>query len=177
MTRIILIGMKACGKTTVGNLLSKKLRLPFVELDYEIEKKHLSIKNEEMPFREIFKKYGEKYFRDLETDTLLEILKIWKDKDFIFACGGGTPLKNKNRKILKNMGKNIFLDVNKDVLLERILKDGIPSFFPYPDDPEKSLDELLSRRLPIYQGLAEFTFTIDKETPEEIVNKFLANIY
>lgn len=169
--------MKGCGKTTVGKILSQKWGIPFVELDNEIEKKHFIDRKEKLSFREIFKKYGKKYFRDLETDTLLEILKIWKDKDFIFACGGGTPLKNKNRKILKNMGKNIFLDVNKDVLLERILKDGIPSFFPYPDDPEKSLDELLSRRLPIYQGLAEFTFTIDKETPEEIVNKFLANIY
>ncbi|MBI4990819.1 AAA family ATPase [Candidatus Gottesmanbacteria bacterium] len=175
--RIILIGMKACGKTTVGKFLSQKLGVSFVELDNEIEKKHLNDKNEKLSFREIFKKYGKKYFRDLETNTLSEISKILAGKDFVFACGGGTPLKNKNRKILKNLGKNIFLDVNREVLLERILKDGLPSFFPYPDDPEKSLDELLSKRLPVYQELAEFTLTIDKETPEEIVNKFLENIY
>lgn len=176
MIRIILIGMKGCGKTTVGTFLSKKLGAPFVELDNEIEKKHANLKNENLPFREIFTRYGKKYFRDLETNTLLELSKKWQEKGFVFACGGGTPLKNKNRKILRNMGKIIFLDVKRNVLLGRILKDGVPSFLPYPNEPKKSLEELLNSRLPVYQELSEFSLTIDKESPEEIINKILATI-
>ncbi len=176
MKNIILIGMKACGKTTIGKILAQKLSISFIELDDEIEKKYLSIKKEKLSFKEIYSKYGKKYFRNLETDTLLEISKIAKEKDFVLACGGGTPLKNINKKILKRLGKNIFLDVNREVLLERILKNDIPSFFPFPDNPKKSLDELLKKRLPVYRELAEFTLTIDKETPEEIVNKLSKNL-
>lgn len=163
--------MKGCGKTTVGKLLSQKLGVSFIELDSQVEKKHLSLKNEKLSFREIFRNYGKKYFRELETNTLLEISKILENKDFVLACGGGTPLKNKNRKILIKMGKIIFLDVNKNTLLERILKDGVPSFFLYPNDPKKSLEELLNKRTPVYQELSEFALTIDQETPEKIVNK------
>lgn len=174
--RLILIGMKTCGKTTVGKLLSQKLGLSFVELDNEIETKHFLDKNEKLSFREIFRKYGKTYFRNIESDTLLELSKLLADKEFVFASGGGTPLKNKNSKILKKLGFNIFLNVDKEILLERILKDGISSFFPFPDNPEKSLDELLKQRLPIYEQLAQFSLTINIETPEEIVDKILKEI-
>lgn len=176
MTQLILIGMKSCGKTTIGRLLSQKLDCLFVELDVEIEMQHQFNKSEKLTSRDIYKKYGKNYFRDLETEVLLNTSKVLKKQNFVFACGGGTPLKNKNKKILKNLGVNIFLEVSREVLLERILKNGIPSFFPYQLDPDKSFDELMRKRLPIYEELAAFRIKIDKEVPEKIVNKILKEI-
>lgn len=170
---IILIGMKACGKSTVGKLLAQKLGIEFIELDQEIEKDHLTNKKEKLEFREIFKKHGTKYFRDLESEILEKISREKKSKKFILSCGGGTPLDENNQKILKKLGKVIFLDTDKEILLPRILKHGVPSFFPYPGDPKKSLDELLKKRKPIYEKIADRIISFTNESPEELVIKVI----
>ncbi len=171
MNKIILIGMKACGKTTVGKTLSERLNIPFIELDQEIEKRHFFHSKEKLLCREIFKRMGKIYFRNLETIVLSDFSKILCEKSYIFSCGGGTPLKNHNRKILSRMGTIIFIDTNKEVIWERILKDGIPSFFPKSEDSKKALDDLLEKRLPVYRDLAKITVQIDKENPNEIADK------
>ena len=173
MDNIILIGMKACGKSTVGKLLAKKLGIKFIELDKEIEKVHLMNKKEKLNFREIFKKHGAVYFRQLESEVLKKISQEKKEKKFVLSCGGETPLDENNQKILKKLGKVIFLDADKMILLPRILKHGIPAFFPYPCDPKKSRDELLEKRKPVYEKIADKTISFDDETPEELVNKII----
>jgi shikimate kinase len=171
--KIILIGMKGCGKTTVGKVLAEKLQVQFVDSDAEIERAHMVRKNETLTFREIFKKYGAEYFYDLDAEMLQNITEKLADIDFVFACAGGTPLQEKNQETLRNLGTIMFLNVEKHILLKRILKDGIPVFFPYQDDPEKSLDELLEKRLPIYEKLGNFKIDITNETPEEIADKII----
>ena len=151
---IILIGMKGCGKTTIGTLLAEKLQLPFIDADTEIEKMHRRETGEALSFRQIFKNYGAEYFRALETRTLQHIAKECGNMDFVFACGGQTPLYEENQQILATLGKIIFLQVETEVLLQRILAQGIPAFFPYQDDPERSLNELLAERVPTYKKLA-----------------------
>ena len=174
--RIILIGMKGCGKTTVGTLLAKKLQISFIDSDTEIEKTHGREKGEAISFRQIFKQYGEKYFRALETRTLKHIAEEFGDTDFVFACGGRTPLQEENQEILIGLGKIIFLNVEKDILLKRILVQGIPAFFPYPADPSKSLDELLTERLPAYKKLADVTIDAGEGTSEEIVHTIMTEL-
>ncbi len=174
MKNIILIGMKACGKSTVGKLLARKLGIEFLELDQEIEKVHLMNRKKKLNFREIFKKHGAIYFRQLESKILKNISREEKEKKFVLSCGGGTPLNESNQEILKELGKVIFLDVDKIVLLPRILKHGVPAFFPYPNNPKKSLDELLEKRKPIYEKTADKTISFDDETPEELVKKIIS---
>lgn len=169
--KLVLIGMKACGKSTVGKILSQKLNIAFVELDAEIEKRHLFNTKEKQLCREIFNIRGKIYFRNLETEVLSDLSKILANKDYILSCGGGAPLKNQNRKILRHMGKIIFIDTKNNVLLERILKEGIPSFFPPDLDPEIALEQLLLKRLPVYKGLSDLCIPIDKDTPVEIADK------
>ena len=72
---IILIGMKGCGKTTIGTSLAEKLQVPFIDADTEIEKTHRRETGEALSFRQIFKNYGAEYFRALETRTLQHIAK------------------------------------------------------------------------------------------------------
>ena len=169
----ILIGMKACGKSTVGRLLAKKLKIKFLELDQEIEKVHLLNKKDNITFREIFKKHGVDYFRQLESIALEKIFKEKKTKEFVLSCGGGTPLDEKNRIIIKKLGRVIFLDADEDVLFQRITKHGIPAFFPYPNDQKKSLSELLEKRRPIYNMIADKIISFENESPEELVEKII----
>jgi shikimate kinase len=169
---IILIGMKACGKSTVGKLLAQKMKIDFIELDEEIEKTNFIWKKERLTFREIFKKQGADFFRSLENRVLNNIGQK-SGKFFVLSCGGGTPLNINNQKLLKRLGKIIFLNADEETLLPRILKHGIPAFFPFPDDPEKSLKNLLKKRRPIYEKIADQIISFKNESPEELVEKII----
>ena len=116
--------MKACGKTTIGTLLSEKLQLLFIDSDTEIEIIHKQEGDEAISFRQIFKKYGEKYFDTLDRRILKHVAKEYGNADLIFACSGRTPLQEGNQEILFGLGQIIFLNVEKSVLLKRILAQG-----------------------------------------------------
>jgi shikimate kinase len=174
--RIILIGMKGCGKTTVGTLLAETLRIPFIDADTEIEKMHKRESGEALSVRQIFKQYGETYFQALDTRTLKHIANEFAHTGFVFACGGRTPLQEENQEMLRGLGKIIFLHVEKGVLLKRILAQGIPAFFPYQDDPERSLDELLTERVPAYKKLADLTIDAGEGTSEEVIHTILKEL-
>jgi shikimate kinase len=174
--RIVLIGMKGCGKTTIGTLLAEKMQIPFIDADDEIEKTHRQESGEDISFREIFRKYGDEYFNALDRKTLKHLASEYGNTSFIFACSGRTPLQEANREILAGLGEIIFLHIEKAVLLRRLLARGIPAFFPYQDDPEKSLDELLVERLPTYKKLAARTIDVSVGTPEEFVTTIMAEV-
>ena len=65
------------------------------------------------------------------------------------------------------------MDVDKIVLLPRILKHGVPAFFSHPNDPKKSLDELLKKRKPVYEKIADEIINFNSESPEELVKKII----
>jgi len=174
--RILLIGMKGCGKTTVGTLLAETLQVPFIDADIEIERMHRRERGEALSFRQIFKQYGETYFQALETRMLKHIANEFAYTDFVFASGGRTPLQEENQDILPRLGTIIFLHVDKAILLKRFLAQGIPAFFPYQDDPERSLDELLTQRVPAYKRLADLTIDVGEGTSEEVMHTILMEL-
>lgn len=165
MKNIILIGMKSAGKTTVGRALALLLNMPFLELDECIEDLHATKAGKRMSCREIFIAIGESNFRALETEALHTVSR---QDHAVVSCGGGTPLSQENQKLLKSMGTIIFLDVDEAVLLARIIKGGVPAFFPFPNDPKRSLHTLLTTRNPVYQKIATITVMVHNETPELI---------
>lgn len=171
--KVILIGMKASGKSTVGRLLAKKLQLDFIELDNEIEKNHWQAKKERLTCREIFKKYGAAYFCALDQQALQLVAERNKNNSLVLSCGGSTPLNPKNLRLLKQLGQIIFLDTDERVLLPRILKHGRPAFFSDPDDPAKSLLELMKKRRPIYSRTADQMISFTNESPAELVEKII----
>ena len=173
---IILIGMKGCGKTTIGRLLAEELGVPFLDADTEIEKLHQRERDEALSFRQIFQQYGAAYFHALDSRALQHLAHEYAHKDFVFACGGRTPLQEENQAILANLGTILFLNVEQRVLLKRILAQGIPVFFPYPDDPAKSLDELLRERAPIYSKLAHLTVDIGEGTYQHVLHTVLRKL-
>ena len=110
---IYLIGMMGAGKTTVGQSLSRKISLEFLDIDIELQKLM------DMSISMIFSQYGEKRFRMIESTFFREISKAGQ---LVYAIGGGTILDQSNQKIIKK-GISIFLDCSLDELINRIEKD------------------------------------------------------
>jgi shikimate kinase len=174
--RIILIGMKGCGKTTLGKRLARRLALPFIDSDAEIERTHRQERGEALPFRQIFARYGAAYFRALDTRMLQRVAEDYGDRDFVLSCGGQTPLQAENQAVLKRLGTVVYLQVARNVLLQRILAQGVPASFPYPDDPARSLDVLLAERLPTYTKLADITFDTSSGQVDELVAMLITEL-
>ena len=99
--KIYLIGMPGCGKSTLGKKLAEKINYKFIDMDNYIEMKA------GMFIDEIFEAYGEKFFRELETNTLKEFM----DLDNVIISTGGGIIKNKEHKNLMN-GLCVFLNVD-----------------------------------------------------------------
>ena len=109
--RIFLIGFMGCGKTTLGKKLAKNLNYNFIDLDNYIEK------TTNKTITEIFENKGEKKFRIVEKESLMEVCK--KD-NLVIATGGGTPCFFDNMQKILDSGKAIYLKMEIEDLLERL---------------------------------------------------------
>ena len=106
---IFLIGMMGAGKSTIGQLLSKKTGLSFIDLDDEI------VKIEGLSLNKVFTLKGEKYFREIEAKTLKTV------KSSICSCGGGIILNQNNVDFIKDHGISIFLNAEIKELSKRLV--------------------------------------------------------
>ena len=126
MQNLVLSGMPASGKSTVGKLLAQELNRPFFDLDEEI------VREAGRPIPEIFASDGEIAFRDIETRVLREVFA--NQKGIVLATGGGAVLRDENVDFLRRNGKIYFID--------RPLEDLIPT----SNRPLASSREAICRR-------------------------------
>lgn len=150
---VVLVGMPGCGKSTIGKALAEKLGKEFVDTD------ELIVKNENMPIPEIFKTFGEKYFRDAETKA---VKQASAKNGFVIATGGGAVLKKENIDALSSNGKIFFL--NRP--LEEILPTDDRPLSSNFADLKKRFDE----RYPVYKSVCDDEIFVDGIV-ENSVNK------
>ena len=166
MKNICLIGYMGSGKTTVGRLLADALSCDFEDTDEMI------VEREGRPISDIFEKEGEPYFRRLETDLLNELCDKGLSKT-VLSTGGGLPVAERNRSILKKIGKVVYLRAEAESLYMRVKEDkGRPLL--ETGDKLKKIREMLAVRGPIYEVTADFIIDTDhideEQTVKEIVN-------
>jgi len=137
------VGPMGAGKTTVGQLLSKKLRLPFKDTDAEIE----SRTGADIPW--IFDVEGEAGFRDRETQVLKDLLS---DAVGVIATGGGIVMRDENRALLKSVDV-IYLKASLDEQLRRTANDRKRPLLQ-TEDPRSVLQRLMTLRDPLYREVA-----------------------
>ena len=159
---LILLGMMAVGKTTVGKIVAKKQKLAFVDIDKLIEKENL------MTISEIFTRKGEKFFREEEKKEVLKSLK--KDNSLIALGGGAFMNKDVREKILKN-SISIWLDININTLNKRIKWNQKRPLLKKGSSLIK-LDEIYAQRKDIYK-LANFKIVCDNFSKSEISKKII----
>lgn len=148
---IAIIGFMGTGKTTVSSALSKITGLKEIDVDaYIVEKAKMSIS-------EIFEKYGEEYFRNLETESLREIAN---NKDQIISCGGGAVLKDENVDILKNSGTIVLLTATPETIFDRV-KDHTHRPILNNDMSLSHVKSLMEKREPRYQSVADIKVNVD----------------
>ncbi len=117
--KIILLGMKGVGKTSLGAKLAVKFGCSFIDTDCEIERRF------GRGPREIFLFEGERRLREIEHKVLADLLNDFQsDGDSVIALGGGAFISSENQKILRSHGKLICLHMSRESLLKRW--DGWP---------------------------------------------------
>ena len=160
---LVFLGMMGSGKSSIGSLVAKKLRLDFIDVDKEIEKElGLSISK-------IFEIKGEDYFRKFEEKITLKILKI---NSTVISLGGGAFVNKIIRKeVLKNH-ISFWLNLNNETLLNRIKNSKKrPLAF---NSTENELIDLIKKRSNIYSK-ALYEIKCDKLSKNEIVKNVLKN--
>ncbi len=160
---LVLLGMMAVGKTTLGKIVAKKQELKFIDIDASIEKKN------SMTIKEIFKKKGEKFFRMEEEN---EILKSLEKNNCVIALGGGAFM---NKTVRENILKNaisIWLNVDIKTLNKRVKWNQKRPLLK-EENNQKKITKLYAERKNIYK-LANHQIACDKLSKKNIAEKIIA---
>lgn len=148
---IALIGFMGTGKTTISQALSRITGLKEIDVDkYIVDKAGMEISD-------IFNRYGEKYFRDLETKALRE---LQNRKGQIISCGGGAVLRDENVEILKQGGTIVLLTATPETIFDRV-KDHTHRPILNNDMSLRHVKELMDKREPRYQAVADIKVNVD----------------
>lgn len=161
-SNLALLGFMGCGKTTIGQRVAQKIGWRFVDSDELIERKT------GLAISEIFSRFGEEYFRLLETRTLLELSQ---ETHIVLATGGGLPTREENWVILREHFLTVFLRVSFPILFERLKEStNRPLLKKYPSFFE--LGALYESRIPYYlraHVIIDADFLTEDEIAEEII--------
>ena len=162
---VILEGFMGSGKSTVSEILSDRLSLDILDTDEAIER------TEGRSISEIFKEDGEEAFRDMETELIETLVKDhWRD--MVVSLGGGLPIREDNRKLLKEAGKVIYLKVSPEAAYERLKGDDTRPLLK-SDDPLGRIRQLQEKRSMIYDEAADIVIDTDNRTPEEVAAEII----
>jgi shikimate kinase len=153
------------GKTTVSSELARLTGFRSVEVDAEVEK------SAGMSIAEIFEKFGEPRFRQMETG---EIKKAAAGRGLIISTGGGAVMKEENMEALRQGGVIVCLMARPETILERTSRNSDRPLLQV-EDPLKKINDLLNARNPYYER-ADVIVDTDGKNPLEVAREVLERI-
>jgi shikimate kinase len=155
---VVLVGFMGAGKTTVGRILAKRLRQPFLDSDQYLER------TLGRTVRDVFAVEGEAYFRELEHQAVLDLLR---GPESVIALGGGAVADARTRDALGS-AQVVYLRVSYAASMARLHGDAYRPMLLRPE-----LDQVYLERLPLYEQLAVVTLDTDSKSPQEIAAEVL----
>ncbi|MBO5461331.1 MAG: shikimate kinase [Ruminococcus sp.] len=160
---IILIGFMGAGKSSVSRYLNQTLGLEVVEMDQEI------VEREGMSIADIFANHGEEYFRNLETNLLIE---MQSKNNVVVSCGGGAAMRERNVTEMKKNGKVVLLTAKPETIYERV-KDSTERPLLNGNMNVKYIAGLMEKRRDKYEAAADIVIFTDGKTVSEICEELL----
>jgi shikimate kinase len=159
---VVLIGMKHCGKSTLGAALAQRWACPFHDVDRLIEQQQVRETGHALTVREIFTQLGERRFDELEAQavTKLHTQLLTAPLPQVVALGGRTALNDRVSALLPTMGLIVYLEVSAEEMFQRVLRGGLPPWLNQ-EDPVMDFLELYKERIPHYQQLADLTVNLN----------------
>ncbi len=167
---LVLIGYRATGKTTLARRLAQRLGWDWVDADVEIEQRAGK------SIARIFAEQGEPAFRDLEAEVIADLCGR---PGLVVAAGGGAPLREENRRAMRESGQVVWLTATPETILSRMTGDATtvdrrPGLTDRP--PLEEIVQLLGRREPIYRESAHLIVDTEGKSPEQLADEILAGL-
>lgn len=156
---VVLAGFMGAGKTTVGQIIARRLGLPFLDSDVLIEQRA------GRSIRDIFAADGEAFFRQLEHATVTELVR---GPETVIALGGGAVENPRTYAVLRE-ATVVYLRVSYDEAMSRVKGDEFRPMLHRPD-----LDQVYERRQAIYKDLSLLTIDTDRRPPGAVARDVLA---
>jgi shikimate kinase len=163
---ISLIGLPGSGKTTIGWNLAKRVGLPFYDSDQIIAQRlGCSI-------RDFFDREGEEKFRDLEQQTIAELVR---SDAGVLSTGGGVVLRAANREMLTSHSDVVYLRATPEELFRRLRYDRDRPLLQVAD-PLGRLRELFGQRDPLYKETATFVVETHRPSHSKVLSILLMQL-
>lgn len=160
---IFLIGFMGAGKSTISDYLKNVLAMDVVEMDQCI------VERQGMSISDIFETYGEEYFRELETNLLIE---MQSRSNVVVSCGGGVPMRERNVVEMKKNGRVVLLTAKPETILERV-KDNHDRPLLENNKNVSFIADLLEKRRAKYEAAADIVVETDGKSELEICEELI----
>jgi len=163
---IFLVGFMGCGKSTNAARLADVTGAEQMEMDQKI------VEQQKMAITDIFAKYGELYFRDLETEWIRSLTDC---EPMIISCGGGAVLREENVALMKSCGTIVLLTAEPETIFERVRHSDERPILNGNMNVEY-IAELIEKRRPKYEAAADVVVATDGKTVCEICDEILRQV-
>ena len=160
---IVLIGFMGTGKSTISEFLKTAFAMDVIEMDQIIAER------EGMSISDIFEVYGEQYFRDLETNLLIE---MQSRTNVVISCGGGTPMRECNVVEMKKNGRVVLLTAKPETILDRV-KDSHDRPLIENNKTVSFIAELMEKRREKYEAAADIVIETDGKDELQICEELI----
>ena len=160
---IFLIGFMGAGKSTISDYLKNALAMDVVEMDQCI------VERQGMSISDIFETYGEEYFRELETNLLIE---MQSQSNVVVSCGGGVPIRERNVVEMKKNGRVVLLTAKPETILERV-KDNHDRPLLENNKTVPFIADLMEKRRAKYEAAADIVIETDGKSELEICEEMI----
>jgi shikimate kinase len=170
--KIVLLGVKHSGKSSIGRYLSEILNWPFRDLDDCIETQTQALMG--FSVREFFRVEGKSKFFAIEKDCLETFISN-RPAPWILATGGGIIENELAIKLMPGNALKVFLNNSPEELFKRIQKKGLPPFLS-TDNPYKTFVKLFESRTANYKAIADVIVNLDNSTKDHSTEKVILAI-
>ena len=160
---IVLIGFMGAGKSTISDFLKTVFAMDIVEMDQIIAER------QGMSISDIFETYGEQYFRDLETNLLIE---MQSRSNVVISCGGGTPMRECNVVEMKKNGRVVLLTAKPETILDSV-KDNHDRPLIENNKTVPFITDLMEKRRAKYEAAADIIIETDGKSELEICEELV----